>query len=540
MRSVPELCDGTILLQYLREAVDGQGEITIYGDYDADGIMAVYILHSALSKLALGRVNLFVNNRFEDGYNITTDSMRKCLSRYPQTKTLITCDNGINAAEAVDYAMEQGVRVLVTDHHVQTVPLRADCPAVDEKSIRQTEADRTEGVVPEEFCGAELARRVAEALFELTGCAGAHKAFLDGLYAYSGLATITDHVPMNPANHFVARKGLRLIQKEEGFWGFLKEEFIGRTGKIHWDTIGFYYGPLLNASGRMTGEAAHALDMLLAYDRGDEAACREAIRALVGLNLERRALSAHDDHIAEEIIEKEGLRNAPFILVWDGRFSEGVNGLTATHITERYRVPSAVLSPTKNDPEVFKGSARSVEGTSLITLLHAHPDLIQAGGHAMAAGISVKKENLETVRKLLCEDLKDFSPPDGPEPDFSYQTSELTMRDVAFQDALIEEYEPFGPGFEEPLVTFTGRVNNLWSKKKKDTDELVHAQFPMGRSADGYFVNANWWNHLQDARQWYRQGKILHCSGKLERNSYTDREGRERTSIQITIDRIIN
>ena len=539
LRTVAELLHGKTLLRKLADAVRGSGEITVYGDYDADGIMAAYILHSGISRLAPGRVHWFINNRYDDGYNITTDSMKKCLFRYPQTKTLITCDNGINAADAVDYATELGITVLVTDHHVQTVPLREDCPAVDECSIGQMRRDAEEGISPEAFCGAELARRVVEALYDREGIAAEHAGFLQGLYAYSGLATITDHVPMNPSNHFVARKGLGIIQKNEGFWGLLKEAFPAQNRPVHWDTIGFYYGPLINASGRMTGEATLAMNMLLAYDSGDEQACRESIRALAECNLRRRLLCDADDRRAREIIAAGQLENMPFILVWSEDFSEGVNGLTATRITQRYRVPSAVLSPVKNNPELYKGSARSVEGANLIGLLQAHAGLVQAGGHAMAAGITIRREHLETVRQLLCEDLRGFQPPPEPEPDFYYKTTDLTMQDVAFQDRLTEEYEPFGPGFEEPRIAFSGTPTGLWEKKKRDANEAVHATFPMGKSADHYFVNANWWNHLEDAKKWYRQGKTLHCTGKAERNAYTDRGGNERVSIQITIDRIL-
>ena len=540
MRKLTDLYGGKTLLKRLCEAVQASGEITIYGDYDADGVMSVYILYAGLSRLAPDRVNWFVNNRFDDGYSITADSMKKCLSRYPQTKTLITCDNGINAAEAVDYAMEKGILVLVTDHHVQTVPLRDDCPAVDEKSIKQVESDLASGVIPDECCGAELARRVVEALFDDMGCSDEHRDFLDGLYAYSGLATIADVVPMNPSNHAVARKGLQLLQKEEGFWGFLKEEFIPKTKRIHGETIGFYYGPLLNASSRMTGEATHAVNMLLSYDGGDEAACRSAIQALVKLNHERRELSAHDDEIANGIIETENLASMPFIMVWSEQFSEGVNGLTAAHITERYRVPCAVLSPTKLDPDVYKGSARSVEGADLIKLLQKHTDLVQAGGHGMAAGLSVRKEHLETVRTLLCEDLKGFQAPPEAEPDYVYQTDRLTRKDAAFHEYLTEAYEPFGPGFEEPRIAFTGKAENLWRNKGKNTDELVHAVFPMGNSADGILVKANWWNHLKEAEQWYEKGKVLHCRGKIAYDVYTNREGREYRSLQITISRLLN
>ena len=539
LRKVSDLYYGKTLLKRLQQAVTSNDEITIYGDYDADGITSVYILYSGLNILAPGRVHWFVNNRFDDGYSITVDSMKKCLSLYPSTKTIITCDNGINAADAVDYAMAQGITVLVTDHHVQTIPLRGDCPAVDEKAIKQTELDHAADIIQDECCGAELARRVIEELYENMNLTDRHRDYLDGLYAYSGLATVADVVPMNQANHAVGRRGIKLLQKEEGIWGLLKEEFIPQAKRIHWDTIGFNFGPLLNAGSRMTGEATAAVNMLLSYDSGDEQACRATIRELVELNKARKELAAHDDEVANGIIEADNLASAPFILVWSDQFSEGVNGLTAAHITEQYRVPCAVLSPTKKDPNVYKGSARSVEGANLIELLQKHADLIQAGGHAMAAGLSIKKEDLKTVRELLCADMKGFQSPPEPEPDYAYEASSLTRQNVEFYEQLVEDYEPFGPGFEEPCLEFTGRVNNLWQGKGRDTDEDIHAHFPMGYSADGVRIQATWWLHLKEAQKWYAEGKILRCRGKLEYNEYTDRNGYERQKIVIVIGKFL-
>ena len=537
-RKAAELEGGAALLARLREAVVLSEPVTVYGDYDADGIMATYILYSGLNRLRPGNVHWFINNRFEDGYNITEESMQKCLARYPDTRVILTCDNGINAREAVGYAMKRGVTVLVTDHHIQTVPLTETCPAIDEKSVRQTEADRIAGMIPEEYCGAELARRVIRDLYGLLGIRQKNEGFLDSLYAFSGFATITDSVPMNGSNHQTARKGLAKIRKQEGFWALLHQEFSDAGRQIHGDTIGFYYGTLINAGSRITGKADPAMNMLLAWDSGREDVCRQAIRELIGCNEKRKELCDHDDAIAFSMIEQNGLYQHPFILVYDERFSEGVNGLTATHITARYHVPSAVLSPVRQEPGVYKGSARSVEGCDLIGLFQSHPDVIRAGGHAMAAGLSVDQKDLEHVRELLDQDMQGFSAPPEPEPDFLYQIPALSMQAVDWHKQLISALEPFGPGFEEPRIEFRGAVRNLWEKNKKNSDEKIHAAFPMGRSADGYLVQANWWKHLAEARRWFQPGKELRCRGKADRNEYTDRYGNQRTTIQITIDHL--
>ena len=538
-RAVAELCSGKDLLQALQEAVRKEIGVIVYGDYDADGIMATYLLYSGLQRLMPGKAHWFINDRYEDGYMITVDSMKKCLARYPQARVLITCDNGINAAEAIAYAQSQGVTVLVTDHHVQTQPLPAQCPAIDEQSFAQREHDAKEGIEPEAFCGAELARRVIEELYAELGKAEEHATYLESRCAYAALATITDHVPMNPSNHALGRKGLQQIRQDTGFWKLLMEEVLGKGREVHGDTVGFYYGPLINASGRMTGEATCAMRMLLSYEEGDETTCREAIRALNELNEERKELCRHDDEIAFRKIEAEGQAQAPFLLLWDEEFSEGVNGLTATHLVEKYKVPAAVLSPTKNDPDLYKGSARSVAGAtwSLVDLLNGHGELIRAGGHAMAAGLSIRKEDLETVRALLCADLAEVARPEEPEADFIYETRTLTMAVADEQKQLIEELEPFGPGFEEPRIEVRGPVWALWEKNKKGTQEKVHASFGMGKSADGYNINAMWWNRLEEARHWYEKGKTLCCRGTVERNEYVSNQtGEIFRSIQIIID----
>jgi len=539
-RKVSQLSGGTALLERLKDAMLREEPVTVYGDYDADGIMATYILYDGLSHLRPGKISWFINDRFEDGYGITVSSIQKCLALHPGTRVIITCDNGINAAEAVDYAMQQGITVLVTDHHVQTIPLREDCPAVDEKSIRQMQQDADDGTVPEEFCGAELARRVVEGLYEVLQIRPERAgAFLESLYAFSAFATITDSVPMNASNHAVGRRGLDIIRRREGFWRLLREEYPDAGREMHWDTISFYYGPLINAAGRISGSADCAMRMLLASSAGDEWACRQAIRELVHLNEQRKGLCAYNDAIAFSIIEQQGLQNDPFILVYDDRFSEGVNGLTATHITSRYHVPSAVLSPVRNTPGEFKGSARSVEGCSLVRMFLSHPDVIRAGGHAMAAGLSVKREDLEQVRELLIKDMEGFAAPPEPTPDFVYDIPGLHLQIADWHRQLITDLEPFGPGFEEPRIEFRGTVWKLWEKKKKNSDELVHATFPMGRSADGYSIQANWWQHLAEAREWFREGREMRCVGKVERNEYVDRYDNRKVSLQITIDHLL-
>ena len=530
LRPVAEMVNGPALLKELEGAVRTGRVVTVYGDYDADGIMASYIYITGLSRLLPGRVRRFTNHRLDDGYGITEASMRKCLEREPDTEVVLTCDNGINAAEAVGHAMDRGITVLVTDHHEQTVPLRPDCPAVDERSAAQKESDEAAGVTPEAFCGAELARRVVEALYERLGIAGEERKLLDGLYAYAAFATIADHVPMNAANHYVGRRGLLVMRQREGFWGLLQEEnaLVRRQRsipKMCGDTISFTYAPMVNASSRMTGSAEQALAMLLSWNSGDEAACRSAVRELVELNERRKELSRHDDETAFRLIEERGYQNDPFILLADPRFSEGVNGLTATHVTERFGVPSAVLSPTAHDPDVYKGSARSVEGFDLVRALTSCGELIRAGGHPMAAGLQVDRQDLEEARQLLIR--KAGAVPRTRrerEPDLVFTPAELTLETAETVCRLTDELEPFGPGFEEPVTEIRGTVRDIWAIGEE------HAKFLLQNSGDRRYVSAIWWNHLREAREICRPGQEFRFAGKLEPNVY-----RNNASIQLIL-----
>ena len=548
LRKVRDMCRGSELLEALARAVREEEEITVYGDYDADGVMATFILFSGLEKLLSGKVHWFINDRFEDGYTITPASMEKLLSRYPDTRTVVTCDNGISGAAAIRYANERGVRVLVTDHHGQTEELPPECPAVDEKSFVQRKKDAEDGVKSEDFCGAELARRVVTELYETLDAAETNREFLDSLYAYSGFATITDAVPMTAANHYAARRGLELIREGSGVWGLLHEVCGLRRGAVNDESVGYKYGPMVNASGRVTGRADSALEVFLHFQNGEEEDCRKAIETLLALNEQRRAMCLEDDALAFRLAEESGAKDAPFILLADPRFREGINGLTAAHLVERYKVPAAVLSPMGQGSGRYKGSARSVEGFDLFAALASHNDFVQAGGHPMAAGLSVAEEDIGRLRAALAEDAAGTSRTDSAEDaegeaagiplkkplrpaDFVFTPDELSVKTV---DELAEAARllmPFGPGLEPLRIALRCDAPRLYPMKGRDGTP-THARFVMDRwSKDLHEVNAVWWNRLEEAGALMEEaGNGCLVVGRLEINAYRD------VKIQMVID----
>ena len=522
LRMPEDLIGGSELVSRLADAVRNGLVITVYGDYDADGIMAVSIFSAALTRLIPGRIHTFINNRFEDGYAMTSASVQRMLGQFPDTQVILTCDNGISSGEAIAYAMEQGIQVLVTDHHEQALPVPEGCPVLDEKSFAQKEADAASGDEPDLCCGAEMARRVCVSLYRLLGIEEENASLLDSLYAFSAFATITDAVPMNAPNHYVARRGLSLIRKGDGFWGLLQEE-SGLAGRpVDGETVGFKYGPMINAAGRVTGSAAYPLHAILLYFRGKLPACREAIRKLISFNEVRKDMCVHDDGIALRAIERRSMEEDPFIFLYDDRFSEGINGLTAAHLVEKFRVPCAVLAPTKKDPDIYKGSARSVEPFDLFKALSSHPEKIRSGGHPMAAGLSVHKHDLEEVRRLLIEDASAFTfeaPPVKP-ADVTFSPDELSAEVAAQLAEAIELLMPFGPGFEKPRIALVPGACRLFALRGRDGSDR-HAKFLLdARSRDGLSIEAIWWNHLEEARALENSKEELIFFGTPEVNQF--------------------
>ena len=535
LRRAESLVDGEALLARLETAVREGEFITIYGDYDADGVMATFIYYSSLDRLNPGRVGWFLNDRFEDGYSITTQSMEKLFARYPETQVVLTCDNGIAAGEAALCALNRGAAVLVTDHHEQDKELPEGCLAIDEKRLLQKEKDIADGVVPEHFCGAELARRVVFDLYRRLGRFEEDRQFLTGLYAYSGFATITDSVPMNAANHCVGRLGLKIMDRGEGVWRLFIEQMSRQEDGVHWDTVGFRFGPMINAAGRVTGKADKALEVFLNYYRGDIAGSRRALLELAELNNTRKDMCERNDGIAFRMIERCGYQNDPVILIYDERFEEGINGLTASHIVERYGRPAIVLARHGAEPDMWKGSARSIEGFNIYEALMAHKDRLKAGGHPMAAGVSIKTEDLDEVRRLLNEANAGLEPQGDKIPDFRYEPRTLTADVPRAIDDMIKALEPFGPDFEEPVFALTARPNDFRTMNAAD-GEPRHAKFGIRElTADGLNIEAVWWNHVADAREVEekRNGGPLFIYGKPKIHEFGDR-----VSVQVTIDKV--
>lgn len=519
LRNVEEMKDADRFLSSLAAAVEQKKNITIYGDYDGDGVMATMIWYMALSKLGL-KPAWFVNDRFREGYGMNAKGVARLLSQYPDTQVIVTCDNGIKAHEGIQEALDRGIEVLVSDHHGQSVGEELPaCPVVCEKRLDEDQSKA------ELFCGAELSRRLVTALFRRLGVHRDHKTFLARLYAFSGLATVTDSITMNAANHFVVKEGLRQIGSEKDLcWQVLREET--KPSSIDQDTIGFKYGPMINASGRVQGTVDAAMDVFLnsfwyeesktaddfSLERNPDALayaekCRIAVQHLMDINEERKKLSAEGDRIASIVVHANGYDTKKFIVVDDERFEEGINGLIAGHLTEQYHVPSIALSPKDGEPDIYKGSARSVEGFNIFEVLNECRDILLGfGGHPGAAGLSIRREDIPTLRGRL----QDIAEKYVPEPEMTIPVDFiLTPETVSPRLAQeVNQLIPFGEGFTKPTVGFEGSIKEVRVLSNR------HVKFTIDTS--GTPLSIFWWNSIEKYKDMLKEcpePKYLVCSG---------------------------
>ena len=525
LRKVAYMKDANAFVSRLMKAIKAKEHIVIYGDYDVDGIMASYIVSRSVRHIAPDvDIQIFINNRFSEGYGMNVAGMKRLTETYPDTELIITVDNGINATDGIRFALDHGMDVIVSDHHEQSgaTKLVKGVPCVCEKRLDEDVSAR------QEMCGAELARGLMNLLYYRMGLQDENKSFLSSLFAYSGMATITDIVPLNAANHKVAHQALRLMEKDDAelFWKVMKEKCdVHRYSET---TFGFTYGPRINAPGRVTGTVNAALNALFAAESGDGARCEEAIDELNAINAKRQDWSDQDEKLALEMIEQNGYGNDKFIVLADERFREGINGLTAGRVQKRFKVPAIVLCPTEKDPEVYKGSARSIDGFNIFEALEECRDLlVTCGGHAQAAGLSVKKGKIDDLRKRLGE----IAQQQIGEQDMESEDVDFVMNACEPSIKMIKDFmklEPYGAEMEKPRFGFEGIYR--FHDSRKGRHAILHVANPDGRGE----IKVPAWNKLEEINALgLKDGDHIRFVGTPEINVYKDTE-----SVQIVADEI--
>lgn len=437
-----EMKDSKKLVEELIEIINLQLKTVIMTDHDADGITGGSLAYLALKYLG-AIVEIHTNNKFVEGYGMKKESVDAILKKWPDTQVILTVDNGIVSFDAVEYAKEKGLKVLITDHHLPSEDGKlpnADA-VVDHKRLDDNYPFK-------EICGVAIVYKLMQELYKEMG------KELDYVYSLLPLVcigTIADCMEMKNENRYYVKEGLKMFGNSNiPAINVLSELFNIKT--YNEETVAFYYAPCLNASARVTGEAKKAIDFFLTQD--DEKAKALGID-LFNINEKRKKLASEQTDMAIEQIVEENLDSDKVIVLLSPKFSEGIVGIIAGHITEQFNKPAVVF--TENNG-TLKGSARSIESFNIKNAFDNLKDLtLNYGGHAMAAGISIDKSNLVEFRKKINELAKDLEIKEKDNYNIEINLENPDEISLDFIEDFNNYLRPFGPGWEKPLI----RVGNF-------------------------------------------------------------------------------
>lgn len=448
--TVEDLYDGLLMkdmdraVDILKEKIEEGKKIRVIGDYDIDGVNATYILQQGLAGLGAD-VDTDIPDRIKDGYGLNQMLIDRALE--DDVDTIITCDNGIAAMNEIAYGKENGMTIVVTDHH--------EIPYLEENGEKKYLLPPADAVVDPHradcgypfkgLCGAAVAYKLVEVLYRVSGKSEQEVEHLqESLMENVAIATIGDVMDLVGENRVFVKKGLELLKttKNEGLHALMQCTGVD-TANLNTYHIGFVIGPCINAGGRLD-TAKRALELLNASNR------REAVTLaadLKELNDSRKEMTEEGVEEAVRQIESSSWKDDQVLVVYLPECHESIAGIIAGRIKERYYRPTFVL--TKGETGV-KGSGRSIEAYDMFAEMNRCRELFtKFGGHKLAAGLSLEEENVEVFRKRINE-LADLT-----EEDLQMKVSiDMRLPFPYINEELIHELEilePFGKGNGKPL-----------------------------------------------------------------------------------------
>lgn len=376
-------------IEILVDAIDNNLHIQIVGDYDQDGNSATVVLMKGLGFFT-DNISFAIPHRIEDGYGISkgiVDNAKK-----NGVDLIITCDNGISAFEVADYSNSLNIPMIITDHH--QVCFDDEGNQILPKASAVINPHRVDCEYPfKELCGAGVAFKLMQALYDELG---GDEDYLIDLLQFVSMGTVCDIVDLVDENRFFVKKGLEILNSSDNI-GINKLKAENEVGKITTTSLGYKLGPCINAAGRL--ESA-SIGVELFLEKNEEIAGNYA-KKLVELNEKRKDLTNEAYSRINSKIRDNKYFDDDIIVVYDDEIHESIAGIVAGRIKDYYYKPTLVFSNAKEDG-ILKGSGRSIEDYNIISKLRDFSNLFEKlGGHAMAAGFSIKKENLEILRNEL-------------------------------------------------------------------------------------------------------------------------------------------
>ena len=511
--TISDLYDGMLMkdmdkaIDILKEKILEDKKIRVIGDYDIDGVNATYILLEGLERLGAD-VDSDIPDRISDGYGLNRHLVERAYEA--GVDTLITCDNGIAAADEIAYGKEMGMTVIVTDHHEVTFDEQDG-----EKRYRIPPADavmdpkQPDCLYPfKGLCGAAVAYKLMEALWESMG---KDSADLDDLIENVAIATIGDVMDLEDENRIFVKEGLQMLRrtKNPGLKALIECTGIDKNSLNSYH-IGFVLGPCINASGRLD-TAKRALELLRAGTQKEADILAGDLKAL---NDSRKDMTEEAVKQAEEQVETTTISKDKVLVVYLPDCHESLAGIVAGRIRENYYKPVFVLTDAE---EGVKGSGRSIDGYHMYEELNKCKELLtKFGGHRLAAGLSLPKENVGKFREMLnknCtlteEEMKEKVTIDMEMP-FGCVTEGLVKE--------LELLEPFGKGNTKPV--FAARdVTLLGARILGKNRNVLKLQV---QDVNGCRIEAMLFHHADDFL-----GKLEEQYGKTEVEALLKGRGRQ-------------
>ncbi len=446
LRDPAQLPGASLAAELIYDAIQAQQKITIYGDYDADGMTATAILLRCLRLLG-ANVDFYVPHRIDEGYSLNAGALRSLAEQ--GTKLVVTVDCGVASVEEASVAAELGLKLIITDHHqlAHSLPTAAAIVHPDLPDNDYPFAG---------LCGAAVAFKLAWAICQCA-CEGDRvterlRTFLLQAVGLAAIGTVCDVVPLVDENRILVRSGLNTLKAQPtvGIAALMRSTKLNEKKHLEGEDIGYTIGPRLNAAGRM-GQAEIAIELLITEDaqRADTIA-----NYLDELNLQRQSIERSMSRAAtKQIKATEGYQEAPGFVLSDPDWHAGVIGIVAGRLAEKYHRPVVMIAEDSLGVKPGIGSARSIPGFNLHEALAECGHLLEShGGHAAAAGLKIEKKNVDAFRAAFCAVAAE-------QISQAQRTAELLIDGEASLQMLtrqtveqIESLAPFGHGNSRPVL----------------------------------------------------------------------------------------
>lgn len=482
-------------------------KITIFGDYDSDGVCATSILYKGLKDIG-ANINYYIPERLTEGYGMHLQACQKLYE--DDTELVITVDNGIVAFDEVDFLISKGIEVIITDHHqTQNGKLPNAFAVIDNK--------REDNTYPfPDICGAFVAYKLLDCIYSKLCISG-----IEEFRKYAAIATITDVMPLSNENRSLVIEGLKDISNDESLniEELCKAASKSKNSLTAMD-IGFYIGPLINASSRV-GSVKDAMNVLIS---DDAETIRKSAEKLKEYNELRKKIELEITQSAMEQVVKNGVSNGP-IIVYGDNWHKGVIGIAASRLVDTFNRPAIVLSLIDGK---YTGSCRSIEGIDIMEILNYAKEYIYGyGGHTGAAGLTIIPKDLNGFINKINEYSNNFL------KDFDFTPVEKIEMEIFIDEITLDNYdkmkllEPFGTQSNaEPVFI----CKNLLIKEIRLIGKnKEHLQITFGSKYSNIQIKAIGF-FISEYYSLLFEGEEVDATFKLNKNEFNGR-----TSIQIML-----